>query len=127
MRVSPTPPPPPVVGISVGTGIVVYKLVARPGGGPPSRVEVGRTRFRHPANPSYPSCVALSRRYFVFPEAPLYVDMLAIMGVNKYASDDDEERSNRYYCLNWQPKVGMRVGGRGGEGRGATKATRSSA
>ena len=104
----PLPPrrcrPLPVVGISVGSGFVVYKFVARPDG-TLARVEVGRSRFTYNVRPAYASCLAISRAYFVFPEAPLYVDMLAVMGVSAYNSDDDEERSNVYYCLHWRPKA----------------------
>ena len=77
--------PPAVMGTSFGVGIIIYTITSAPGGGL-MRIEVGRSTFRYPANPSLLPCFSTSARYIVIPEAPFYVNMSALMGITRYDS-----------------------------------------
>ena len=58
-----------VLGLSFGSGIIVYQI-AKSGDGL-ARIEIGRSKFRHTARPSYMPSLALSIKYAVAVETPL--------------------------------------------------------
>ena len=111
-----TPPAASVIGMSLGEGIIVYKIVKSGMG--LARVEIGRTRFRYAASPSYLPCLAATPRFIAVPEFPLYINMKSVMGLTRFDSDDDDDTNNRcFYLFSWRPEVSGKVGGEGG-GRG---------
>ena len=117
-----------VVGISYGKGVILYRVVKRDAG--LARVEIGRTRLRRPANPSFFTCMGTSLAYIVVPELPLYHDLPSTLGILTFDSDDDSEGDPRsIYSLKWRPEVRARADGGAGGGGGyhgivASKSTR---
>ena len=95
-----------MLGLSFGSGIVVYQIAKAAGSGL-ARIEIGRSRLRHLAAPSFIPAVALSLKYIFVLETPLSFNMKAMLGLTTYDSDDDVDSStNRdYYCLRWNPDV----------------------
>jgi len=72
-----------------------------------SRVEIGRSKFRHAASPSYIPCLTLSLKYIFVLETPLFFNMKAMLGLDTYDSDDDayDPDARNYYCMRWAPEV----------------------
>ena len=116
---APTPLPPhafspwpllAVLGTSLGVGIVVYQIAQSSNGGF-ARIEIGRSKFRYAANPSFLHSVLPSLKSLVFVECPLYYNMSAVMGLSHFDSDDDDESDMRsLYMLDWKPEVRLDEG-----------------
>lgn len=90
-----------VIGTSVGLGIIVYQFIVSERG-LLKRMEVGRSQFRSSASPSVLPYVAASLRHFFIFEAPLYVNVSAMMGLTRFDSEDDDEGDmSHIYALKW--------------------------
>ena len=103
---------PSAIGMSVGAGIITYRLAQTPGG-ELARIEVGRSPFRNAGSPSYITCFGVSSSYVVIPEPPLKCEMMTILGVTAFGSDDDEEstessKRDKIYSFTWHSKVRLK-------------------
>ena len=95
-----------MVGLSFGCGIIVYQI-GKSGDDGLARIEVGRSRFRHAASPSYIPSLALSPKFAFVLETPLSFNTTAMLGLSIFDSDDDVDAAGDtdYYCLKWAPSV----------------------
>ena len=105
-----------MLGTSVGTGLVVYRVVKS--GDELARVEVGRSRLRRMTTPSFLTCLGSSQNYIIIPEMPLYIDVASFFGMVRFDSDDDLDDADKdsrlrsdgpekiYFCR-WIPKVSV--------------------
>ena len=98
---------PAVLGLSFGSGIIVYQIAKTAGSDGLARIEIGRSQVRHRASPSFLPSFALSLKYIFVVETPLAFNMTAMLGLTAYDSDDDTDRPGNtdYYCLKWNPTV----------------------
>ena len=99
--------PDAVLGMSFGSGLIVYQIAPAAAGGLLARIEIGRTSFRHIASPSCVSSLLLSPRHIFILESPLSFNLNCLLGLASYDSDDDVATPNcrNYYCLQWDPEV----------------------
>ena len=94
-----------MLGASIGHGLIVYQL-ARSSQQGLSRIEMGRSTFKHASSPAFIPSVASSLRYFFILEAPLEVNISRLMGLQRYDSDDDDEGDMRnVYTFAWKPQA----------------------
>ena len=95
-----------MLGASIGRGLITYQLARSEKG--LSRIEVGRSSFRYASSPSFAPAIGSSLRYFFISEAPLYVNMPILMGMQRFNSDDDDEADmGRIYTFNWKPEASL--------------------
>ena len=96
-----------MLGASIGRGLIVYQL-ARSSQKGLTRIEMGRSTFKHASSPSFIPLVASSLRYFFILESPLEVNISRLMGLERYDSDDDDEGDMRnVYTFAWKPQASV--------------------
>ena len=99
---------PAVLGVSIGAGILVYRVVKSGDGRGLAGVVVGRSRMRNVTTPSFLSCLGSSLNFIVIPEMPAYLVLPAYFGVAAFDSDGESPSSadpRSCYFLQWVPKV----------------------
>ena len=98
---------PAVLGLSFGSGIIVYQIAKAAGSDGLARIEIGRSQVRHRASPSFLPSFALSLSYIFVVETPLTFNMTAMLGLTAYDSGDEDTspEATGYYCLRWTPSV----------------------